>query len=136
MLEKNALRRRKGQSLVEVLVGSFVLIPIALFGIDLSAVVLANTANDSLAKSAARAAANQGNQRDALAAARQCVLNFQTSPVIVDVRMDGDMTYDERNLVVVKTIMTVKMPVAVAGMETIKFEAQAVEPVVAAPADV
>ncbi len=131
-----ARRNRKAQSLVEVLVGSFLLIPIALFGLDLSVLVLANTANDNLVKSAARAAANQASKPEAIAAARQCVSEFKTSPIIVEVKLADELKFEKQDSVVVKTIMTVKVPVGVAGLDILKFEAQAVEPVVALPADV
>ncbi|MBX9573990.1 MAG: hypothetical protein K2X77_34155 [Candidatus Obscuribacterales bacterium] len=129
-------RRSRGQSLVEVLVGSMVLIPIALFGIDLCVIVLANTANDSLAKTAARAAANQGSRQEANAAASKCVDQFKKSSLIVDVQLSQDFNYEKSKEVIVKTRMTVKLPAGVQGFDLLKFDAQAVAPVVAAPADV
>ena len=139
MLRENLVSGRKsklGQCLIEVMIGSMLLIPIALLGVDLSAIVLANSANDSLVKSAARAAANQGNRQEAERAAADCVAGFRTSELILNVRMSGDFAYDASHTVLVKTIMTVKLPVGLKGFETVKFEAQAVEPVLAAPADV
>lgn len=129
-------RSHRAQSSIEVILGSLVLITLTLFGLDLSVIVLANTANDSLAKSAARAAANQGSRLQAMDAAKQCVSEFKTSVLIVDVKMSGDFSYEEKRGVLVKTIMTVKVPVSFSGMELVKFEAQAAEPVVASPADV
>lgn len=49
---------RKGQSIVETLVGIIVLVPIALFLLDILVICFANIANDNLAKSSARAAAS------------------------------------------------------------------------------
>lgn len=128
--------QRHGQSLIEVIVGSFMLIPIALFGVDMTAIVLANTANDNLAKSAARAAANQDSREKAQAAARSCIGEFQKSAMIVDVQLSDGLSYQKDKSVVVKTRMTVKLPAAFQGFDLIKFEAQAVEPVLALPADV
>lgn len=47
-----------GQSILETVVGIIVLIPIVLFLFDIASLVLANIANDNLAKSCARAAAS------------------------------------------------------------------------------
>ena len=131
-------KRRTGraQSLVEVLVGSIALIPIALIGIDLCVVVFANTANDSLAKTAARAAANQGSRQEANAAAVKCVDQFGKSSLILDVQLSQDFNYEKDKEVVVKTRMTVKLPAAPQGFDVLKFDAHAVAPVLAAPADV
>lgn len=49
--------RSSAQSLIETVVGIIFMIPIVLFLFDIGVMVLANTANDNLAKQAARAAA-------------------------------------------------------------------------------
>lgn len=54
------ISRRRGtnaQSIIETVVGIIFLIPIVLFLFDIGVLILANTANDNLAKQAARAAA-------------------------------------------------------------------------------
>lgn len=50
-------KRSSAQSLIETVVGIIFMIPIVLFLFDIAVMVLANTANDNLAKQAARAAA-------------------------------------------------------------------------------
>lgn len=50
--------RRRAQSIIETVVGIIFLIPIVLFLFDVGVLLLANTANDNLAKQAARAAAS------------------------------------------------------------------------------
>ena len=68
-------RRRRGQkksrgaSLVEVVAGLFIIIPLFLCIIDLSAIVVGQIVNDALAKRAARAAAQKKNSGDANTAA-------------------------------------------------------------------
>jgi hypothetical protein len=52
-----ARNRASAQSLIETVVGIIFMIPIVLFLFDIGVLVLANTANDNLAKQAARAAA-------------------------------------------------------------------------------
>ena len=133
---KRGANRRLGQSIIEVLVGCIFLIPMALAGLDVIVLVLANSANDSLVKNAARAAANQTTRNGALIAAQRCVDAFHTSNIIVGVEMAQNVDYQQDKNVSVKTVMTVKMPVGIAGFEIIKFQAQATEPVVAMPADV
>jgi hypothetical protein len=57
MTSRSRKRCAKAQSLIETVVGIIFLIPIVLFLFDIGVLVLANTANDNLAKQCARAAA-------------------------------------------------------------------------------
>lgn len=126
-------RNRKGQGLVEVLAGAMLfLVPISLAALDLTTVVLANSANDHLVKNCARAAADQEDQSKAEKAASDCIAKFPKSAVIVDVNLEGSVEYKDDEQVAVKTVMTVKLPVG----GSIKFHAQAVEPIVAKPSNV
>ena len=81
-------RKPLAQSIIETVVGIIFLIPIVLFLFDVAVLVLSNTANDNLAKSAARAAASatdasgKGNGDDANKAAVAIADNFATSPII------------------------------------------------------
>lgn len=87
-MPKSGQRKRLGQSIIETVVGIIFLIPIVLFLFDVAVLVLSNTANDNLAKSAARAAASatdasgKGNGNDAKTAASNIADNFATSPII------------------------------------------------------
>ena len=81
--------RKRGQSIVEIVVGIVFLVPIALFLLDAGVLVLANFANDGLANSAARAAASaidlstsQGSQTVAYTAALNTANQFAESPII------------------------------------------------------
>ena len=126
-------RRNNGQGLVEVLAGAICfLIPISLAAVDLTTVVLVNSANDHLVKNCARAAADQGDQSKAQEAAQKCISKFSKSAVIVEVALDGAVDYKDDDQVAVKTIMTIKLPVG----GTVQFHAQAVEPLVAKPSNV
>ncbi|MBX9687317.1 MAG: hypothetical protein K2X27_11485 [Candidatus Obscuribacterales bacterium] len=133
-LRTNA-RNRKAQSLIEVLAGAMVfLVPISLAALDLSVMLVANSANDHLVKNVARAAADQDSQVKALDAAKQCLAKFPKSSIIVDVELDGGLDYQDDQQVAVKTVMIVKLPVSLGG--ELKFHALAVEPLVAKPSDV
>lgn len=126
-------RKNKGQGLVEVLTGAMLfLVPISLGALDLTTIVLVNSANDHLVKNCARAAADQDDQNKAAKAAEECISKFPKSAVIVGVNLEGSVEYKEDDQVAVKTIMTVKLPIG----GSIKFHAQAVEPLVAKPSNV
>lgn len=80
--------RRKGQSIIETVVGIMFLVPIVLFLFDIAVLVLCNTANDNLAKSSCRAAASAvnnagtGDATSAYNAAKQVADSFATSAII------------------------------------------------------
>ncbi len=133
--KREARRAKSGQGLIEVLVGGIVLITVGWFGLDLAAIVMANSTNDGLAKSAARAAANQVDKKAAGEAANQCITHFASAGIITKVKMDGDISYEPNKAVAVRTVMEVRPPVGFPGFETITFHAQAVEPIVGVPAD-
>lgn len=126
----------KGQSFIEVIVGSMLLVPIALFGLDVMVIVLASSANDTLAKNAARAAANQSVKVLAVAAAQKYVASVPKSAMVLDAKLDGSIDYQDKKQVEVKTAMKVKVPAAFAGMDVVELRAVAVEPIVAGPADI
>lgn len=83
------MSRKRAQSIVETVVGAIFLIPIALFLLDVGILVAVEISNDSLAKSAARAAASavdQGVQTGTAGAghkaAQDVADNFATSGII------------------------------------------------------
>lgn len=86
--------RRGGQSIVETVVGIIFLIPVVLILFDVGVLVLANTANDTLAKNAARAAASATNASGtgtadaARTAALAVVGRFGPSPILTGARME------------------------------------------------
>lgn len=125
-------RNSKGQVFVEVLCGMFILIPIALFALDLVVLVLGNSANDSLAKNCARAAANAQTSAHAKAAAEQVVSHFPKSPLIEKVELDNSkLVFNSKTNVTAETIITVRIPITLPGTQSkIAFRARATEPVV------
>ena len=136
MIRRAERRGQKGQSTIEALVGSMLLIPICLLGINAVTCVLTNSVNDNLAKSAARAAANQQSKVAAEDAAKQCISHFPKSAIILDVQLADAITYVDKKHVAVKTTMQIKLPASFAGFDKLQFNAQAVEPIVGVPADV
>jgi uncharacterized protein (UPF0333 family) len=71
------MRTNRGGTLVETVAGLCILIPIVLFLIDVSACVICQTANDALAKHAARAACDQSAPALGQAAANQVVAAYK-----------------------------------------------------------
>lgn len=123
-------RNKRGQVFVEVLCGMFILIPIALFGLDLIVLILGNSANDSLAKNCARAAANAQSSAKAQAAAEQVISHFPASSLIEKVELQN-VNFDSKENVTVESEITVRIPITLPGTKTkVAFKARATEPVV------
>lgn len=72
-------RSRRGQSIVEVVVGGLILVPVVLALIDLAVVVLGGEICNDLAKQAARSAANAASRTEALAAVADVQSHFLAS---------------------------------------------------------
>lgn len=123
-------RNRKGQCLAEAAVAAMFLIPIVLAVIDLATLVLCSTVNDSVAKNAARAAANLKDPGQGTLAAQQVVNAVQKSSIIKNVSMVGP-TYSGSS-VTVQSKMEVQLPVTMFGMHNQVFVAQSVQPLLAA----
>ncbi len=125
-------RSRKGEALISVIVGSTFLVPIALMAIDLVVLVLVNSANDNLAHTAARAAANQKTSTTAGSAATDVVMGFHTSTIIPAVNLDGVKFTGDK--VTVATSIGVYLPAPIPCVPSyITFHASDSEPVVGVP---
>lgn len=127
-------RTRRGQSFIEAVCAAFIIIPLALCLLDLIVLVVANSMNDTAAKNAARAAANQPDGNSALAAAQKSLSSFKKSAIITDVILQG-LDYPDPNnagAVSCKVKISVHMPMPFPGFSDIAFTAQAVEPIVGA----
>lgn len=138
---KNFRRRGRGQSIIETVVGIIFLIPIVLFLLDVSVLVMAQTANDNLAKSAARAAASAtpspgqpGTAGAGQSAAQRVLNNFATSSIITSKTMT-QFDYDSGGTgnVTVGTQIVVRPPVVFPGFSQFNFNARATEPIVSIP---
>jgi len=121
----------KGQGFVEAITAAMILIPLALCLLDLIVLVIANQMNDTIVKSAARAAANQGDSNTAWQAAQTSVGSFQKSSFVESVSLDqGAFSYSNNNTgVTCQTTMVVRLPVPFPGFATMTFVAKDVEPI-------
>jgi Flp pilus assembly protein TadG len=133
-------RTRRGASLIEVLVGLFVIIPLFLMIIDLSAIVLGQITNDALAKRCARAAAHQATSGASTTAANAVIAAFQgngivSSPSIVNFSFDAGSS----GYVVVETQVIITIPAEVPFVPMLSrsrpMRARATEPIVMLPAN-
>lgn len=150
--------RNRGQSIVETVVGIIFLIPIVLFLLDIAVLVMANTANDNLAKSVARAAASargqsgEGTAEAAIAAARTTADTMAESSIInkpggsfltgfcwnqngtpntQGTQWPNSTPQPSQGNLAVVTSMKVRVPVPFPFLPNeIDFQAKAVEPVV------
>lgn len=152
--------RSSGQSIIETVVGITFLIPIVLFLLDIGVLVLANTTNDNMAKTIARAAASardssssEGSGPAAYSAALAAANKFSESAIITKPAAGSFVTgYCWNGLgnedkqgsswpntiptpnigdVGIVTSMTVHLPVPFPFLpSTVDFQAKAVEPVV------
>ena len=128
-------RKTRGGAIVETVAGLFVLVPIVLFLVDGIAMVLAQTANDALAKKCARAAASEKDMGAASSAVSSVISGF-SNPVITNVNANvtnfDDPTTNVNATCTVQTQITFVFPVQVpfVGVTSQIFVADATEPVV------
>ncbi len=133
-LKRRSGRRPTGQNLVEILVGSIVLVPIVLAIIDLAVVVIGGDICNDLAKQAARAAANSSSLAEATAAVADVEANFNKSPTYQGLVLKLDK-YDGTpdGLASVQCSVTIVMPVPVPFLNvgpTMNIKTQASEAIV------
>ncbi len=124
-------RAKRGSGLIEAILAATILVPIALFLLDLTVMIIANSMNDTAAKNAARAAANQPNGGAAHAAAQKALATFQASAIVKSLAI-SEFYYPSKGVgsVSVVTVMEVKLPVPVPGFAGYTFKAGDVEPIV------
>lgn len=118
-------RNRRGQSFIEAVCAAFIIIPIALCLLDLIVLVVANSMNDTAAKNAARAAANQPDGGSAWQAAQKSVVSFHGSAIVTSLILD-ELNYPDPNnsgAVSCVTKMQVHMPMPFPGFADITFKA-------------
>jgi hypothetical protein len=123
-------RKARGQALIEAVCTAMILIPLALCMLDILVLIVANSMNDSCAKSAARSAANQADKPTALAAAKIAVSSLHTSAIITNVSMPGFLYDTGSGKVTVQTQIGVHLPMPFPGFTDMTFEAKDVEAIV------
>lgn len=130
-----ALRRKNGASLVEVIVGLFIIIPMFLCIIDLSAIVVGQIVNDAMAKRAARAAAHQDNAGAATTAAQNVVSAYQPNGIVTSIaieKVEFDQAKSGKVSIQTKTIINIPAPIPIVSIfkNGREMHAKATEPIV------
>jgi len=142
-------RSKKGSSLVETVCGSIILIAVALFLVDVAAMVICQTQNDNLAKHCALAAAAQSiplpppatgtNVAASQTAAQNAVndvitqFNAQNGSSNLCVYQSSSVNYDTTAATAyVKTVVKCTFPVPIPlGPSSMSFQSDAYEPITA-----
>lgn len=133
---KRRRNRKRGQSLIETLVGLAILIPLALFAIDIVALVNSSHMNEEWAETAAKAAARQAGSRMARETAEKAVMQVQLSQIVQSIRV-AEVKFDPaEGHVAVTTLMDVKLPISFPGFEVVTFRHQAIQPIVSTRAPI
>lgn len=122
-------RSRKGTGITEIVLAAVLLVPIAFCLLDLMTLVIANQMNDTLAKNAARAGANQRRGEDAFQAASNSLSSFQSSPIVKSIVIESFSYAGVHRAVKVQTRMVVKLPIPLGSIEELTFMAKDVEPI-------
>lgn len=127
-------RRNKGQSLVEVMVGLIILVPIGLAALDLVVFTQATQANEQLAETAARAAASAGSQSGAQQNAQDVMQRFQPSSIMPSAEISSVQFNTGTQMVTVTTTMQVQVPVPMPFLSNVTCTANSVQPILSTPA--
>jgi len=139
MITFKSRRTKRAASLVEVIAGLFILIPLFLCMIDLSAVVIGQIVNDALAKRAARAAAQKATSAEASTAAQSIVNAYQVNGIVSQASIIS-VTFNAGNTgnVVVETQVQINLPAPIPFVPLLSngrnMNARATEPIVMLPA--
>ncbi len=134
-------RTKHGSSLIETVVGSIFIVIIALFLVDVAAIVICQTQNDALAKHCARAASNFPNKTVADQALQKSAVDdvvnqFKASNggskicVYLDYVIQSPLG-SAQVLVVTRVECNFPVPIPLVGTSYITMRSEATEPVVA-----
>ncbi|CAN5414133.1 hypothetical protein BH11CYA1_BH11CYA1_44360 [soil metagenome] len=132
----NNKRANRGSSLVETVVGCIFIVIIALFLVDVAAIVICQTQNDALAKHCARAASNFEDKPKAQVAVDDVVNQFLASnggsKICVFNNTVLEYPAGSAQVLVVSTVVcNFPVPIPLVGTSSIAMKSEATEPVVA-----
>lgn len=129
------MNRKRGTSMLEMMAGALVLIPLLFLAVDGAYVMICSKSNQELVEHAARIAANKTQQSDALTAASNIVAAFHKTDNMDSVTIERFDFDRNRKIVIVVTGMDVRMPVPLPGLISTHLTAKSVHPVVGIPAE-
>ncbi len=115
--KRQRLYRSKGTAIMETAVGICVLIPVLFLLLDILSLVIGQTINDDLAKSAARAAVQMTTASDGLNAANSYLDStlYRGGSMLVSQAQITNFNWDDKinNSCSVTTQVTINLPIAV-----------------------
>lgn len=129
------MNRQRGTSMLEMMAGALVLIPLLFLAVDSAYVMICSKSNQELVEHAGRIAANKMKREEALTAASNIVAAFHKTDNIDSVTMERFEFDRKRKIVIVVTGMDVRMPVPLPGLMSTHLTATSVHPVVGIPAE-
>ena len=129
MKARNTKRGTKGNCFIECVLGGALLIPMALCMLDLGTLVLGAELNDTMARQAARAAANEQSQALAQDAADKAAEPFEASPSQLTTFSVDNVAYTTDS-VSVKTSVQITVPFQFPFLSGETLVAQATMPVI------
>jgi Flp pilus assembly protein TadG len=128
------MKSARGTSMIEMLAGAIVLVPILFLAVDGAYVMICSKSNQELADHAARIAANKTTSGAAMTAATNIVAAFKKTDNMDSVKIER-MDYDQpRRLVRVLVGMNLHVPVPLPGFSNTHLSAESVHPIVGIPA--
>lgn len=127
-------RRASAQTLIEAMVGFIVLIPIALFAVDVVALLSTAQSNEQWAETAARAAGSCSSETMAQNAVKNSLKRFVPSSIVSSLELEK-ITFDQINgQVTVATVMQINVPIPLPWMNQFQLRASAIQPLLGTPA--
>jgi Flp pilus assembly protein TadG len=129
------MRKPCGTSMIEMMAGALVLIPIVLLAVDGAYVVICSKQNQELADAACRIAANKEDESSARESALNIVARYHKTQNMDSVKVQMMEWFKSRRLVRVVTAMDVTMPVPIPGTGVTHLTAESVHAIVGIPAE-
>lgn len=133
-MTRRSRRRKKGQSLIEAMIGFMVLIPIGLAAVNVVCLISTSQTNEQWAEIAARAAATKVDQAGASKAATEALGDLELNQIIQEVQVSNTDFSLATGHVTVFTTMKVKLPVPIPGFSEVTCSASSIQPIVSTPA--
>lgn len=126
-------RRLRGSSIIEMVVGTIVLLFVVLFFVDIGTLILTQTSLDRMTKNAARAAAENQTSKLARTASDQIVAQKQTSPLFGTPKtVNFNFDTNAGQVTVENTIIcTLPVPLPLVGQAQVNLNAKDTETITA-----
>lgn len=130
---KRTFQSRTGSSLIEIMAGFFVFIPLCMLGADVAVLFLAAHANEEFAEQLARVCATLPDKANAIKASQDVIKQYHLPPNVRDLRL-SNLEFDLGNQeITITTSMDVKLPVPAPGYAISTVTANVKQPILSIP---